>query len=144
MASKREQFWNHSSFAVVGHGGGKDFPTLTYKKLKGKSKRVFPVDTIAKKIGSDTTYPDFASLPEKVEAAVLEVPREETARWISQAADAGVRHIWIHMGRDTPEALAIAAERGLDVLSGTCAVMYLSGPSYHSIHKWINKALRKY
>ncbi len=47
------------------------------------------------------------------------------------------------MGRDTPEALALARKHGINVRSGTCAVMYLKG-GYHSVHRWINKALRKY
>ena len=49
------------------------------------------------------------------------------------------------MGRDTPEALALASERGLNVLKGTCAVMYVKqGFSYHSLHKWINQLTGRY
>ena len=84
-------------------------------------------------------------LPEKVEAVVLETPREETEEWVKKAADAGVRSVWIHMARETPEAVALARERGLEVLTGTCAEMYVKkGFSYHSLHKWINQALRRY
>jgi hypothetical protein len=39
----------------------------------------------------------------------------------------------------------LAKERGLNVQTGTCAVMHLKpGVSYHSLHKWINQALGKY
>jgi hypothetical protein len=64
---------------------------------------------------------------------------------VRKAADAGIKNVWIHMGRDTPGAIALAEEKGLTVLTGTCAVMYVKkGPSYHSIHKWINKMIGKY
>jgi hypothetical protein len=64
---------------------------------------------------------------------------------VAAAADAGVRDVWVHMAHDTPEAVALAAERGIDLRTGTCAVMYLTqGFSYHSIHKWIMQALGKY
>lgn len=145
MASRHEAFWQHGSFAVVGHSARKGFPTLTYRGLRQQGKKVFPVDPSVGEIEGDATYPDLKALPEKVEAAVLEVPREETADWVGRAADAGIGKIWIHMNRDTPEALALAEEKGLEVHSGTCAVMYVTpGPTYHSIHKWINKLLRTY
>lgn len=48
-------------------------------------------------------------------------------------------------GDATPEALEPARERGFDVRTGTCAVMYVKpGLSYHSVHRWINRALGKY
>ena len=145
MPSQHEEFWTHSSFALVGHSASTPFPELSYAELKKQGKKVFAVDPSAEQIAGDATYPDLASLPEKVDAAVLEVPRSETEAWVEKVADAGIRNLWIHMNRDTPEALALARERGLEVHSGTCAVMYLTqGFSYHSLHKWINQLLRKY
>jgi hypothetical protein len=80
-----------------------------------------------------------------VDALVLEVPADETRDWVGRAADAGIRKVWIHMGRDTPEALALGRERGLDVLTGTCAVMYVKpGFSYHTLHKWVNQVAGRY
>ena len=76
---------------------------------------------------------------------MIEVPKEETRDWVERAADAGVRDVWIHMRRETPEALALAQERGLDLRFGTCAVMYVTpGFTYHAIHRGIMKLLRKY
>ncbi len=145
MPGRHEDFWNHASFAFVAHSASKPFPKLSYRELKKQGRKVFPVDPSVGRIDGDATYPDLMSLPEKVDAVVLESPREETADWLRQAADAGIENVWIHMNRDTPEALEVAKERGLDVRTGTCAVMYVKpGLSYHSIHKWINQALGKY
>ena len=145
MASNYENFWVHSSYAVVGHSTKEAFPKITYKELKKSGKKVFAVDPGAGVIESDKACPDLASLPEKVEAVVIETPKEETKDWVARAADAGIRNVWIHMGCDTPEALDLAKKRGLNVCYGTCAVMYLiPGFSFHSIHKWISKLLGKY
>ena len=145
MPTEHEEFWTHSSFAFVGHTTEKAFPTLSYGELKKHGKKVFAVDPSVDQIAGDKTYPDLASLPEKVDAVVLEVPKQETEGWVAKAADAGIRKLWIHMNRDTPEALALARERGMQVHTGTCAVMYVTqGFSYHSLHKWINQLLRKY
>jgi len=145
MASRFETFWDHRSFAVVGHAAKKNFPYLTYRGLKQQGRVVFPVDPSTKEIDGDRAHADLTLLPEKVDAVVLEVPKEDTKDWIGQVADAGIKHVWIHMQRETPEALALAKERGLDVLSGTCAVMYVTpGFTYHSIHKWIMRLVGRY
>ena len=60
-------------------------------------------------------------------------------------ADAGIDDVWIHMNRDTPEALSLAQDRGVNVHTGSCAVMYLvSGFNAHTIHGFINKVIGKY
>ncbi len=145
MSSNFETFWDHQSFAVIGHEARKNFPVLTYQGLKKHGKTVYPVDPSVQQIEGDRAYADLACLPDKADAAILEVPKEETVAWIGQVADAGIRDVWIHMGRDTPEALALAEEKGLNVRSGTCAVMYVTkGFTYHSIHKWIMQLIGKY
>jgi len=146
MPTHHEEFWESGEFAFVGHSAAKPFPVLSYRELrKQPGKKVFAIDPSVGEIEGDRTYPDFASLPGTVDAAVLEVPRSETAEWVVRAADAGVSKVWIHMGRETPEALRVAEERGLDVHTGTCAVMYVKqGFSYHSVHGWINRATGSY
>ena len=145
MPSAHERFWEKGSFAFVGHTSERGFPTLSYREARDSGKKVFAVDPSVAEIEGDPAYDDLASLPEPVDAVVLEVPPAETADWVRRAADAGLRHVWIHMGRDTPEALVVADENGLNVRSGTCAVMYVTGGfTYHSIHKGIMKLMGKY
>ena len=145
MASNYETFWHNRSFAVIGHEARKNFPVLTYQGLKNQGKTVYAVDPSVREIEGDRAFADLACLPEKVDAVVLEVPKEETREWVARAAKAGIRDVWIHMQRDTPEALELAKENGLNVRSGSCAVMYLTrGFTYHSIHQWIMKVAGRY
>jgi predicted CoA-binding protein len=145
MASSYETFFENRSFAVVGDTAKKNFPVLTYRGLKKMGKVVFPVDPSEAEIEGDKAYPDLGQLPGKVDAAILEVPKDDTRDWVARVADAGIKDVWIHLQRETPEALALAREKGLNVRSGTCAVMYVTpGFTYHSIHKWIMKLVGKY
>jgi predicted CoA-binding protein len=145
VASNYETFWEHRSFAVVGHGTKRNFPRLTYGALKNLGKVVFPVDPSAQEVEGDKAYTSLQALPQKVDAVVLEVPKEETKEWVARAAEIGVRDVWIHQQTDTPDALGLAEEKGMNVRSGTCAVMYVTpGFTYHSIHKWIMKLVGKY
>lgn len=143
--TRHEQFWTQQSYAFVGDSAKKTFPRLSYGEAKKLGKTVFAIDAPTPDVEGDRTFADFATLPQKVDAAVLEVPRADARKWVELAAAAGIRSLWFHMNRDTPEALALAKERNIEVLTGACAVMYVKkGPSYHSIHKWIAKATGKY
>ncbi|MDH7568642.1 MAG: CoA-binding protein [Armatimonadota bacterium] len=146
MLSSREQFWQFSSFAVIGDSQGKRrFPRCTYRGLKVMGKIAYAVDPGMTEIDGDPAYRDLSALPAPVEAAVLEVAPSETAAWVRQIADAGIRNLWIHWGTETPEALALAAEKGMRVETGTCAAMYVNhGLNLHSPHRWIMKLLRRY
>lgn len=145
MSSNYELFFTHKTFAVIGHSSTRPFPRLTYGGLKKLGKTVFPIDTSADSIDGDRTYKDLASLPQPVEAVVVEVAKAETAAYVAQAAQAGIKDLWLHMNSDTPEALQIAKSHGINVRSGTCAVMYVTpGLTFHSIHRMIMKIRKKY
>ncbi len=145
MASNYEDFWEHDGYAVVGHSARANFPKLSYNALKDLDKTVYAVDPSAETIKGDKAYPDLTSLPGPVDCVVLEVPKKETKDWVQKVAEVGVKDLWIHMGTETPEALDLAREKGINVRSGTCAVMYLKqGFSYHSLHKWIAKLMGKF
>ena len=106
---------------------------------------MYAIDVGGQPVDGDKSYPDFASLPSPVEAAVLELPKEETAAWVAKAAEAGVKQVWMHQMTDTPEALAEAEKHGLKVVTGHCAVMYNKpGFSMHAPHRWIWKLAKKY
>ena len=145
MPSEYESFWDFESYAVVGHSAKRPFPRLTYGGLKDKGKTVYPVDPGADRIEGDEAYRDLGSLPGKVDAVLLEVPKEETNDWVQKVVELGVKDLWIHMATDTPQAIALAKDNGIRIRTGTCAVMYLKhGFTYHSIHRYLNKLLKKY
>jgi len=145
MASNYETFFTLGSFAVVGHSKTKPFPMLSYRKLKKLGKTVYAVDPSTDSIDGDKAYANLAALPNPVDGLIVEVPKAETKDWVAAAADAGIKDVWVHMAHDTPEAVALAKDKGINLRTGTCAVMYLNpGLSYHSIHKLIMKATGKY
>lgn len=145
MPSNYETFFDAQRFAVVGSSARMPFPILSYRGLKKSGKMVFAVDATAARIDGDQAFSTLEALPGAPQAVIIEVPKEETREWVARAAAAGVTDVWIHMTLETPEAVALAAEKGINLRTGTCAVMYLKpGLSYHSIHKAIMKALGRY
>lgn len=145
MASDYETFWDLKRYALVGNSKTRPFPKLTFAGLKRNGKIVYPVDRSESQIDGERTYASLAELPEPVDAVVIEVPKEEAFEWFKQAADSGVKDIWLHGKTETPECTALAKEQGIRLRSGTCAVMYLHrGFSPHAIHRFINRVLGKY
>jgi uncharacterized protein len=146
MPSTRQEFWNAESYVVIGDTRtGRAFPKITLKGLTKLGKTVYAVDPGGADVGGATVYPDLSALPGAVEAAVLEVPKEETAGWVGKVADAGIANLWIHQQTDTPQALKAAHERGLRTEHGTCAVMYVRpGLSPHALHRGYMKLTRKF
>ena len=145
MPSNYETFFTGDKYAVVGNSEKMNFPLLTYRGLKNLSKMVFPVDPKADEIDGDRVYRDLNELPEQVDRIIFELPKTEMESWVRKASEAGIKDAWIHMGCDTKEVVRVSEENGINLRTGTCAVMYVTpDPSFHSIHKWIMKILKKY
>ena len=145
VPSAQEQFFSQRRFAFVGNSMKKPFPRLSYGEAKKRGKTVFAVDASVSEVDGDSDLCRISALPDQVDGVVLEVPREETAGWVAKAAAAGVRRVWIHQGRESPEALELARREGLLVITGHCAVMYLSqGFSAHAVHRFFTKAAGRY
>ena len=145
MASAREEFWTHNTYAMVGDSTGRKFPLITYRALKEAGKTVYAIDPGKVEVDGDKVYMDLKSLPTAPDGVVLELPKDETAKWVKAAAEAGIKNVWIHQKTDTPEALAAAEAAGMNVCAGTCAVMYnVPGFSQHAIHRFVMKLAKKY
>jgi predicted CoA-binding protein len=145
MASNYESFFTLGRFGVVGHTTAKLFPILSFRRLKAMGKTVYPIDPGTMLVDGDPAYPTLACSPQSVEGLVIELPKAESAGWLAAAADAGIGHVWIHMAQETPEAVALAAQKGINLRTGSCAVMDLNpGMSYHGIHKLVMKLTGKY
>lgn len=147
MPSEKERFFSLHSFAVVGNSDLKPFPRLTYLNLRAtQGKRVFPVELGSPStVEGDRAYESLAALPEEVEGVIVELPRDQVMPVVQQAAEAGIKEVWLHMKSDSPEVLWFCREHGINVRWGSCAVMYTQQKfSFHSIHKLIEKLLRRY
>ena len=140
-----QAFWTNTSFAIVGNSLKMSFPKISYTELKKQGKKVYPIDLGAETVEGEQVFKDLTEISEDIDAAILEIPKDQTLQWIEKAAEKGIKSIWIHMGCESPEAIALAKEKDINLFYGTCAAMYLvPGLSYHSIHKWINKIIGKY
>lgn len=85
--------------------------------------RIIPVNpTIQSSLG-ETSYPDLASVPEKIDLVDIFRRSEEVPPIVDQAIQLGVRAVWMQEGIVNEEAAAKAAAAGLDVVMDRCIMV---------------------
>ena len=85
------------------------------------------------------SYPRLSALPEKVDSLLVVVPPAQALDVVRDAAAAGIRHVWLQQGAESPLVLDACRELGLDVVSGECVLMYAAPTGVHKLHQWINR-----
>jgi len=94
--------------------------------LQNGKQPVYPVNPHATEVEGLTAYPDVASCPEPVRAMSIITQPNVTEKLVEEAAAAGVEHLWIQPGAESPAAVAAAQAHGISVIhGGPCALVVL-------------------
>ena len=140
-----QQFVSGKTMAVVGvSASGKGFGSYAYAELKKRGFRVLPVHPVATSILGDPCWPSLSALPEKVERVLVVVKPGLAEGVVREAAAAGIRHVWLQQGAESPAAASLAASEGLSLVQGQCILMFTEPVgSFHKVHRWIWSLLGK-
>jgi uncharacterized protein len=147
MTSKKlvEEFLMQKKFAVVGVSRKKTkFGNAIYKELKQKGYTVFPINPNIQTFEGETCFPDLLSLPEKVDAIIINVPPVQTEKVVREAKEAGINKIWLQQGSQSEEAIKYCEENNIDCVSNECILMFAQPSAFmHRAHKWVWNVLEK-
>lgn len=140
-----DSFLAARTLAVVGVSrSATGFGRAAARELKRKGYRVFPVNREPGDLDGEAFYPSLKGLPEPVEAVLVVVPKTESAAVVKEAAEAGIRRVWLQQGSDSPEAVRIAGENGVALVSGECILMFARPAVWmHRAHHWLWTVLGK-
>jgi uncharacterized protein len=140
-----QQFVSETTMAVVGvSSAGKGFGNAAYTELKKRGFRLLPVHPTAKSIQGDPCWPRLADLPEKVDRVLVVVKPDRAEAVVRDAAAAGIKHVWLQQGADSPAAVTFGEAQGLTVVRGQCILMFTEPVgSFHRFHRWIWRMLGK-
>jgi predicted CoA-binding protein len=140
MATKAavSDFLAQRMLAVVGASRtGTKFGNTAYKELKAKGYKVIPVNPQAEIIDGDPCYPSLSALPEAVDGVLIVVPPSETEKVVRDAAEAGIRRVWMQQGAESQAAIRFCEERGISVVHGECILMFADPTAvHHRLHRW--------
>jgi hypothetical protein len=130
-----QDFINGKRIAVVGVSReAAKFGNMAFTELAARGYQVFAVHPEAKEIAGASCHPNLAALKGQVDGALVMVSPQKSAAVLREAAAAGIKNVWLQQGAESPEALAVARELGLNLVSKKCVLMY--APPVRSFHGW--------
>lgn len=136
-----EGFLGEKIWAVAGVSRDpRSFSARAYVELKGKGHQLYPVNPNAQIIDGDNCYPSLGALPEQVGGVLVFTAPGVTAKVVREAADAGIRRIWMQQGAEDDESIRICEEEGLEAVSKQCIMMFAEPVApFHAFHRWVKK-----
>ncbi len=120
--SREEQILrNNHTVAVVGASPDAERPSYrVFSYLKEQGYRVIPVNPRFTQILGEISYPDLASIPEKVDVVDIFRRAEEVSDVVEQAISIGAKVVWMQLGVINEAAASRAKGAGLQVVMDKC------------------------
>jgi predicted CoA-binding protein len=110
--------------AVIGASRSRlKYGNIVYRSLRSRGYEVLAVNPAGDRIEGDPCYPDLASVPGPVGAAIFIVPPAKTEALVREAAAVGIRCVWMQPGAESEAALRFCEERGMRTVHGLCILM---------------------
>lgn len=135
MKQAIDDFVGAKRVAVVGVSrSGKKFGNMVYTELKERGYEVFAVNSSVQQIDGEPCYPNVTALKDKVDGVVVCVSSGQAKPILQEAAEIGLRNVWLQQGGETPELVKLGHDLGLNMVSGKCILMYAQ--PVHSFHAW--------
>jgi predicted CoA-binding protein len=116
---KINAFLDQKTFAVVGASSNREkYGNKVLRAYLQTNRKVYAINPNEREVEGVPSYPDLASLPEPVDALSIITRPAVTEKILEQAASAGIRHVWMQPGAESPRALQLAEELGLNAIGG--------------------------
>jgi hypothetical protein len=130
-----QDFINGNRIAVVGVSrDGTKFGNTAFAELAARGYQVFAVHPTAQEIAGAPCYPNLTALRGQVDGVLVTVSPQQAVPVLREAASIGLKNVWLQQGAESPEALALARDLGLDLVARKCVLMY--APPVRSLHAW--------
>lgn len=141
-----QKFMAPKKLAIAGVSRNpKKFGGSIFTELKNKGFDLYPINPNADEIQGVKCYKSVADLPADVKHLHIVTRKNETAAVVAEAVKKGMEMIWIQQSSDTPEAIKIAEDAKIQLISHKCIMMF-SEPvnSVHKFHRSIVKLFGGY
>jgi predicted CoA-binding protein len=117
-------FLDGDRYAVVGASNDRSkYGNKVLRAYLQHGRTVYPVNLKETQVEGIACYPDLASLPEPVHGVSIVTPPAVTDQVLQQAADAGIRYVWMQPGAESPDWAERAQKLGLVAIGGGPCVL---------------------
>lgn len=123
----KQKFLASPAFGVVGASRDRGkFGNRVLRKYLQHGLEAFPVNPKESEIEGLPTYPDVSKLPDKVQSLSIVTPPQITEEIVRQAIRKGIPNLWMQPGAESPAAVKLAKDAGLNVIAdGSCILVEL-------------------
>jgi uncharacterized protein len=139
------EFFAQKRLAMVGVSRDpKDFSRALYNEFRKRGYDVVPVNPNTTEIEGAPCYKRVQDIQPAVDAVFIVTPPQVTEQVVRDAAEAGVKYVWMQRGEGigsvSDSAVAFCEQQGMRVVPGQCPFMFLpKSPFFHRIHGWVKK-----
>lgn len=142
-ASRRdiESFLSSKKIAIAGVSrDSKKFGHTVFKELSLKGFDVYPINPNASSLGGTPCFQSISALPSDVRNLLILTPKAQTTGLVKEAVSTGMSGIWIQQMSETSEAIQIAEENKINLISKQCILMWAEPvKSIHRFHRNLKK-----
>ena len=118
-AAKIKDFLAAGPYAVVGASTVREkYGNKVLRTYLQRGLEVYAVHPREKVIEGLDTVPDIESLPDDVRGLSIITPPAITEKLVLEAAEKGIKRLWMQPGAESDKAIADAEALGLTVISG--------------------------
>jgi hypothetical protein len=114
------------------------FSRLLSEAFNSKGYRVYPINPNTDEICDQKCYRSLSQVPDDVEAIYIIMRKDLAIDMAREAANIGLKRIWIHVSCNSPEIKEISNKFGISIIAGECFFMW-SKPvkGIHRFHRFI-------
>lgn len=123
------------------------FSRILYKAMMDRGFVVYPVNQCVTEIDGIKVFSTVNDIPNNVEAIYILNKKETSLLLAKEAADRGIKNIWIHLKCNTAEAKEIEKKYGISMVMGECFFMWAEPvKGAHKFHRFLRSLFggRKY
>ena len=132
MATKEqiEQFFASPAIGVVGASTNRQkYGNKVLRCYIQNGRTVVPINPNEKEIEGVLSVASIGDLPPEVTSISMITPPAVTEQLVPLAIGKGIVNIWMQPGAESPAAIALCQEQGINVIAdGSCVLVYLG---YH-------------
>lgn len=127
MKKEIEEFLKAAAFGVVGASGDRSkYGNKVLRCYLEHGLRVIPVNPKLEQVEGMECVASIADLPDEVTSISVITPPAVTEKVVEQAAQKGIRNIWMQPGAESQRAVEFCRERGINVIGdGSCILIAL-------------------
>ncbi|MDA8429979.1 MAG: CoA-binding protein [Geobacteraceae bacterium] len=122
-----DQFLSAAAFGVAGASSNRQkFGNRVLRCYLQNGKQAVPVNPKEAEIEGIACVPSVDKLPASVTSLSMITPPAVTEQLVAQAIAHGIRNIWMQPGAESPAAVALCREQGINVIAdGSCLLVVL-------------------